>query len=432
MSNLNILIVAYDWPPRNSIAVHRPYAWAKYWSRSGCNVTVLTSEKCVYDEPLDLEMPLLDGVRVIEVPYRASLKGGEGEDKASFKRKVLEFVKKHSGSARKLLGLSLDIRDAWAKKAIPIAVSLNESEKFDVVVSTYGPRACHFIGGAIKANAPSVFWVADYRDMWSIRHNSTLEGWRQRREQSLEKKVVEKSDFIATVSEPLVVQLADFLKRDVFLVANGYDVEFEIVKSRLRSSVHASDNRRKALKIVYTGMIYPGWQDPSPLFEAINELIGEGIISLPEISIDFFGKRQAGLQEIVSRLNAENYVKIHGHVSRQKALEEQASADLLLLMESGHESASGVLTGKVFEYMVSGKPVISIGSRRDSAIGKLIDQTGIGVVCEQDVQAIKKFLLDLMAGDREEHFSPNLEEIKAYNREVQSEELLLTIQRLVS
>lgn len=431
MSKLNILIVTYDWPPRNSIAVHRPYAWAKYWSRSGCNVTVLTSEKCVYDEPLDLEMPLLDGVRVIEVPYRASLSGGEGIKKTSLKRKALEFVKRHSGFARKLLGLSLDIRDAWAKKAIPVAISLNESENFDVVVSTYGPRASHFIGSAIKANDPSVFWVADYRDMWSIRHDSSLDGRRKCKEQRLEVTTVKSADLITTVSEPLAVELSGFLERDVRLVFNGYDVDLEVVKKSI-GAINAPRDHRNNLKIVYTGMIYPGWRDPSPLFEAINEMSCEGLVSPAEINIDFFGKRQPGLQDIVSCLNVEDYVKIHGHVTRQRALEEQVDADLLLLMESGHESAKGVLTGKVFEYMVSGKPVISIGSRRDSAIGKLINQTGIGVVCEQDVQAIKKFLLDLMAGNREDHFSPNLEEIKAYNRGVQSEELLLTIQRLIS
>lgn len=431
MSNLNILIVTYDWPPRNSIAVHRPYAWAKYWSRSGCNVTVLTAEKCVYDEPLDLEMPLLEGVRVIEVPYRASLRGGEGVDRISFKRKALEFVKKHSGFVRKFLGLNLDIRDSWAQKATPVAISLNGTEKFDAVVSTYGPRACHSIGSAVKASDPSVFWVADYRDMWSIRHDSDLVGRRKHTEQRLEIVTVNSADLVTTVSEPLGVQLSDFLRKHVGLVFNGYDVDPEVVEETI-SAVCVSGHHRRGLKIVYTGMIYPGWRDPSPLFEAINELMRENLLSPGEIHVEFFGKRQPGLQRIISRFDAGNYVSIHGHVSRQKALEEQASADLLLLMESGHESAKGVLTGKVFEYMVSGKPVMSIGSQRNSAIGNLIEETGIGVVCEQDVQSIKKILLDLAAGNGKEYFSPNLGKIKSYNRKIQSEELLLTIQGLVS
>lgn len=431
MSNLNILIITYDWPPRNSIAVHRPYAWAKCWSRYGCNVTVLTAEKYVYDEPLDLELPLLDSVKIIEVPYRATLKGKGGVGKTSFKRKSLEFIKKYSRFLRKHLFLSLDVRDLWGKKASTLAINLHATEKFDVVVSTYGPRACHFIGSTVKAHDPGILWVADYRDMWSIRHDSDLDGRRKRKEQSLELATLKNANFITTVSEPLGVHLSAFLKREVDIIFNGYDIELEMVKERIRT-IDASGHHRKDLKIVYTGMIYPGSRDPSPLFEAINELIHEGLISPTHVSVDFFGKRHPGLQDIVYRLNAESYVNINGHVPRQKALEEQVTADFLLLMESGHESAKGVLTGKVFEYMVSGKPVISIGSRRDSAIGKLIEETGIGIVCEQDVQSIKKILLDFTAGYSREYFSPNLEKIKKYNRELQSKKFLLTIQRLAS
>ena len=43
-----ILIISYDWTPRNSIGVHRPYSWAKYWSLNGYEVTVLTSKKKIF------------------------------------------------------------------------------------------------------------------------------------------------------------------------------------------------------------------------------------------------------------------------------------------------------------------------------------------------------------------------------------------------
>ena len=392
---------------------------------------MLTAEKCVYDEPLDLEMPELDGVKVVEVPYRLSLKGHTTTAKKTFKKTVLEFVKKHFGFIRKFLGLNLDIRDAWAKKATKVALGLRATEGFDVVVSSYGPRACHFIGCAVKESDSSVFWVADYRDMWSIRHNSGLQGSRERKEQKLERRVLKDSNLVITVSEPLVVQLNEFLNKDVRLVFNGYDVDFSVVKNRLAQAGEAG-YEKAVLKVVYTGMIYPGWQDPSPLFEAVNQLVNEGRISASQICIDFFGERQAGLQEIVSRFNAGGYTRIHGHVTRQKALEAQADADLLLLLESGDEAAKGVLTGKVFEYMVSGKPVLSLGSKQDSAIGQLVNETGIGIVCEQDTQRIKKSLLDLLSGYTLEGFSPKLDKIKAYSREFQSRELLAMIERQVS
>jgi glycosyltransferase involved in cell wall biosynthesis len=104
----------------------------------------------------------------------------------------------------------------------------------------------------------------------------------------------------------------------------------------------------------------------------------------------------------------------------KKAQEEQENADLLFIMESGDERAKGVLTGKIFEYMVSGRPVISLGSTHDSAIGRLIYETGIGAVCEQDVSKIKNCLLKLVLGNSSTFYQPRLEKIRNYSRERQA------------
>ena len=92
MKTKSILIVTYDWMPRNSIAVHRPYAWAKYWSLAGLKITVLTAKKYAYDEPLDLGLPVLDAVKVIEIPYRSE--GSLNKNTSNIKRNIINFLKK--------------------------------------------------------------------------------------------------------------------------------------------------------------------------------------------------------------------------------------------------------------------------------------------------------------------------------------------------
>lgn len=431
MSNLKIIIITYDWPPRNSIAVHRPYAWAKYWSRAGCDVTVLTAKKYVYDEPLDLEMPSLEGVNILEVPYRTALKKSVVEDNKALKY-VFETLKKYSGFIRNLIGRDFDIRDAWVKKAINVAVDLSKTKGVDVIVSTYGPRACHFIGHALKKNNPSSFWVADYRDMWSIRHDSGLKGKRKKQEQELEKYIVKDADLLTTVSAPLVLELSEFHNKEALLVSNGYDLDLSTVEARLKSPSNSGGCKERPLIISYTGMIYPGSRDPSPLFEAINQLEEDGKLRFSQISVNFYGKRLPGLQDLVTRFNADKYVTIHGHVTLNEALEIQKKSDVLLLLESGDTNAKGVLTGKVFEYMVSGKPVLSIGSKSDSAIGQLIKETGIGTVCENKSENVKNYIMDNINGNINKHFSPEFNEIKAYNRSMQSQKLLQVIKDQVT
>src|SRR5690625_3409835 len=66
---MRVLIVSYNWPPRNAIGTHRPYSWAKHWSERGVSMDVLTAKKKFFDGPQDLCLSSLSSVRVTESPY---------------------------------------------------------------------------------------------------------------------------------------------------------------------------------------------------------------------------------------------------------------------------------------------------------------------------------------------------------------------------
>lgn len=415
-----ILIISYDWIPRNSIAVHRPYSWAKDWSAQGHHITVLTAEKCAYDEPLDLKLDILPLVKVVEVAYRGSVKS---KSKFKFIEKIknntIWILKKNANFIKKFFNIEYDIRDLWAEKALNRAIDLNNKEEFDVVVSTYGPRACHFIAAKMKSMYPNIKWIADYRDLWSIRHNSGLQKKILHIEYSVELLTVSGADEITTVSPPLAIALSNFLGKKAHVIYNGFDVDLNEFIRNLEANQNNTSERKK-IKIVYTGMIYPGWQDPTPLFVAINQLIHSGKINLSDVKVDFFGWRQPGLAELIKINRAENFVFINGHVDRLTAIELQRKSDILLILESGRPEANGVLTGKLFEYMVSGRPVLSLGSSAYSSIADVIGKTGIGVVCGGDIEKIKKTLLAVLDGKTADFFNPNIIEINKFNRGEQS------------
>ena len=67
---LNIVIITYAWPPYNAIGTYRPYAWAKYWKKLGHNITVITAKKQAFDTPDDLNLPLIPGVKIVEINYK--------------------------------------------------------------------------------------------------------------------------------------------------------------------------------------------------------------------------------------------------------------------------------------------------------------------------------------------------------------------------
>jgi len=66
-----------------------------------------------------------------------------------------------------------------------------------------------------------------------------------------------------------------------------------------------------------------------------------------------------------------------GYVDHSKSIEYLLRADLLLLVIPKVKNNRGILTGKFFEYLASGKPILAIGPT-DGDLAKIIQETGCG------------------------------------------------------
>ena len=159
---LKILIITHYFPPLNSIASHRPYSWAKYWSKMGHDVTVLTTPKEQRDNNLNLPF---DGFKVIEIenPLHIKLKKilGQGQklaqqhsieakEKSKNKSLKLLFIKKIKSIAEKkgifLTARMPDFTDVWYFNVI----KKFDFQHYDIVVSSSGPYTVHLLGLRLK------------------------------------------------------------------------------------------------------------------------------------------------------------------------------------------------------------------------------------------------------------------------------------------
>lgn len=404
--------------PRNAIGVHRPYSWAKYLTDFGAKVTVVTAEKHSFDEPLDLVLPELKGVEVIEVPYGLKFSVGNDRNSMSLLLKwLLPSAKKVRNMLRKSLGLRIDPRDGWCRASLKIVENLGQQA--DVVISTFGPRSAHLLAAHMKVSNPDLLWVADYRDLWSQGHHLGLNSKAKNRERKLELESVGKyADIVTTVSAELAHSLSDLFDRAVNVVMNGFDISSDEVARNL--SRDRSESVRAPLRIAYTGMIYEGRQEPTALFNAIRELMDEGALRPGDLIVDFYGARQPGISNLASAYQIDEFVRVHGHVKREKALDAQRNADALLLLEDTSPEAKGVLTGKLFEYLSAGVPIICLGGIDNSAIERVLNFCGSGISLGKDVGLVKQALLDLISSRHPVWFRPEVAHIMEYSRESQA------------
>lgn len=412
---LRITIVTYNWPPRNAIGVHRPYGWAKHWAAAGHRVRVLTAQKHLYDAPLDLQLPPLPGVEVIELPYGGGAASLTGAISAS---PVGAIAKRLYQTARGVSGAAPDVRDGWRAACRPQAKRL--AAETDILVSTFGPRSSHLIAADLKSAEPRLFWLADFRDLWSQNHTSRLSRAAHRHEQRMELVAVRTADLISSVSAELAVELEALHRKPTIVIPNGFDVPESQVLEVLRAP---RPSRGLPLKIVYTGKIYPNLRDPTPLLQAVLQAEERGLWPRGAVEVHFYGGQLEGI-EAAERGAVGHFVRVHGHVSRDVAIQAQREAGMLLLLESPLPEARGVLTGKLFEYLSTGIPILSLGSGPDSAIARVIDETKAGVCAGADAQKIVDVIDAVAKGGDPPEFDPKEEEILRYARSRQAEHLL--------
>jgi nucleoside-diphosphate-sugar epimerase/glycosyltransferase involved in cell wall biosynthesis len=414
-----LLIVSYDWPPRNSIATHRPYSWARHWAAQGIDVTVLTASKKFFDLPLDLSLPEIEGVTVVEANYNTVIAMSNAAQKR-MSPLLIDFLKIVKNAMSYVLGREFDIRTNWADVAKRMIAELGTD--FDAVVSTYGPDSAHKIAAKFKQVNPDLFWVADYRDLWSLNARNRYPRFLRAITSRKELEVVRSADLFTTVSHELAELLQQLVQKQPSVIYNGFDIELDPLRYKKPLQVKGG-----CLRVLYTGRIYSGKRNPAVLVRALESLIDSGRVALGEVSLEFYGVNTNLIYGEIGRMKYPELVKQLGYVPRDQVLKLQESADLLLLLESGDEDSKGFLTGKIFEYIAAGRPILSIGSAADSAIARVLNETRCGRCYVEDSDAISEDLFNCLRGQLPIWFDPDLQAIQRYSRKYQADLLLQTI-----
>jgi len=428
----HILFIASDFPPLNNIGSRRMFAFAKYLARAGHAVCVVTPKKHAFAEEMSFEAdtsPFL----VEETPFpdlRAFL------HRALRVRRYDDLDGARPGRERHLCALAgcalrfchvrsvflgtlrmPNFLDLWIPSAVKSAERLIRERAVDVVITSYGPPAAHLIGYLLKKRFPGLTWIGDYRDAW------TRGGFRQGLpglrilERRLERACAASMDAATVATETIGRSLAPWLNgKEATLIENGYDEElFEEIDAGERPQ----DGR---LRLVFAGTLYPQRDRPEPLFRALGEIIAGGTDLAGRLEVVFDGNYHTAsmVRRLLARYPLEGVVRYGGHLSARRIGREMMEADALLFFEDD-STDDGTLTGKIFEYLYTRKPIICIGVDRGSSVGEFLHKTGVAFLCGDDVGRIKALIVRLRGGDLA--VRPNEELIRRFSRRRGAEKL---------
>tara|TARA_R110000868_G_scaffold126717_6_gene333971 strand:- start:84 stop:638 length:555 start_codon:yes stop_codon:yes gene_type:complete len=135
-------------------------------------------------------------------------------------------------------------------------------------------------------------------------------------------------------------------------------------------------------------------RNPEILWRVLNELISENDDFSKDFQLNFIGSISKKVLESIKNFNLSNYINEVGYLSHKEAIINQKKSQLLLLIEIDSEDTKCIIPGKLFEYMVSNRPIVAIGPK-DSDVEKIIKETNTGHYFNySDYESLKRIILE--------------------------------------
>jgi glycosyltransferase involved in cell wall biosynthesis len=212
-----------------------------------------------------------------------------------------------------------------------------------------------------------------------------------------------------TVSPRLADQLAAKAGKPVEVIHNGYDpADFASLPPE---PIFPADGR---VRLVYTGTVYARGQDLGALCAAVA--------AEPAATLVVASDRADLWRAAAQRAGLGDRLDFRGSVPRADALRMQRDASALVLLD-WYDPRHGVLTGKVFEYLLSVAPIWVVGGAPGSPAARLVSEAGRGVALGRDVARIRAAIRELAAG-RGSALVPNRKFIAGLARDVRARRFL--------
>jgi glycosyltransferase involved in cell wall biosynthesis len=382
-----VLMIVYYYPPLGGIGGMRTLRLASRLPSLGWEPLILTvSEGTLAVIRRDAADGDLEGVRVFrtfnpDLAFKAKRLAGFDVSK------TVDDAPGVGGSgpkARLARGVSdwLGIPDRfvdWYPFALRRALQVCREYAPEVILTSAPPDTCHLIAASVKRRA-LLPWVADMRDPWIDSFYSrgyTIPG---RINSWLEKRTLSRADVVTAVIEPIREDIAHRLSVPVVHVPNSYD-------ERLLAS--AEPLVEGGLNILYAGSLFYPRRDPRPVFRALRRM-REGGRDISRIRIQFAG-HDAGVAEGLARAEGvDANVEILGLLTPEEVISrEKGAAALLYIQNFNADPESGMVTltegptGKLLEYIGTGRPVLSLMPSMGSA-EDLLRETGSGEAARND------------------------------------------------
>ncbi len=349
-----VMVLAYVYPPENSVGALRPARFVRYLRTLGHDVAVLAAAP--------------EGVRETD-PQVQRFTGKERSHRSA------AAIGAVLGATQNAM-LPFNDRLGWVPQAVARAMALIAQNPDTVVLSTFPPVATHLAGLVIKLRTGAP-WIADFRDPL-LGNPSRVSRRAAVLDPVLERAVFTNADAVIANTEAMANLFRSRYPRAadrIHVIWNGMDPECPPTRPAPPARAGAARN------ITHVGTVYAA-RAPDQLAASLERLVTSGAIQADSVKLRLVGpvENNAAVRarEAAPRLEASGGLDIANTLlPRDEARAEMSNADILLLLELSHADATPLqLPAKIFEYLETGRPIMA-WSQPGSPAAHILARAGV-------------------------------------------------------
>jgi len=419
-----VLILTYYWPPSGGAGVQRWLKFTKYLKTYGWEPIIYTAENG--------EIPVVDMSLLKDVPEELTiLKTPIWEPYQLYKRfigrKKDDKINASFLSENKKAGLSEkisiwirgnffipDARKFWIKPSINYLKNYIIKNNIEYMISSGPPHSMHLIALGLKTKFTSLKWVADFRDPWTnidFYDKLMLTKRSNNKHHRQELKVLTTADIILSIGKGMSNEFLNIYQKSggknlnkFKVISNGFDAD------DIKTNDIVKD---KKFSIAHIGTLVKD-RNPIVLWKVLKKLTDTRDDFRSQLEIKLVGKVDIFVKEQLENYGLTNFVNKIEYLPHSEVIIEQQKSKILLLLINNTKNAKDILTGKFFEYMASGSPILAIGPI-DGELADIIKQTQTGLISNfEDEITLEKNILNLFVN---QSLQTNGEEVIKYSRE---------------
>ncbi len=404
----SLLLVAWLFPPHESVGAKRPWRLARHLPALGWDVTVLT-QSCVparfRDERTPLALP--DGARVqraYDPPWLARTAARLDAWSAGAPGPTTRPTE--GGPSRAQRWTPTEPAAVHVPHAISQALALCRAKRHDAVLTTSYPFSAHAVGMTVS-RVTGLPWVADLRDPWTLHWNHA--------QKARPARVVERALEAMTFSRARAVTVTTDSLRDAY--RRAYPAQAPKIHA-IRNAfdpipLPPRDRGDGPARLVHFGHVYGGARTLRPILAALAAEVRARNLTRRDVVLENYGRFSHEDLQFARAQGLEPLLSVEPQRPYAEGLASLRGASLLLLPAWGTEFGPLFLPAKLYDYLLVGAPILAVGDNPE--LGAILARTRAGTLVKPDDEPSLRAVISRALDPLEAPHAPDPDEVARFS-----------------